>query len=258
MVYMIARDEQFGSTVEVRFVGDVPVEIREALIGAGFSWLNYKGAWAAIDKDDDFIRNLIETAEKTVKPRPVMTKEEEKALRAEYMERIMAGETEHWRKYYEGEIGVLVRLEDGRILNIGKPRIETRFCFGESGYDYDEAQAAADRAATSENYFRMQNLSKYQETIDILSRKPRTDYKYWENVWVAEKYFNKPGIVSMHIGPMWGRNGEKEHEKVSEEDRERLLEGYRKAYAAFEKRINTYLKRYGMSKVVTWTYWRDA
>ena len=205
MVYMIARDEKLGSMVEVRFMEEVPVEIREALIGAGFSWQSYNSAWVAIDKDDDFIRNLIATAEKTVKPRPAMTKEEEKALRAEYMERIMVGETERWRKYYEGEIGVLVRLEDGSIVNIEKPRIETHFCFGESGYDYDEAQAAADRAAASENYFRVKNLSKYQETIDILSRNPRKEIRYRDNIWVAEKYFNKPGIMGLYIGPLWGR-----------------------------------------------------
>ena len=40
------------------------------------------------------------------------------------------------------------------------------------------------------------------------------------------------------------------------------FEAVRKAYEAtgndFRKRLGTYLKRYGLSKVQSWTYWKDA
>ena len=60
----------------------------------------------------------------------------------------------------------------------------------------------------------------------------------------------------MRIGTLW--EWEKTRDEISEEDRERLYEGYVKLCNDFEKRLRTYLKRYGLTKVHSWTYWRDA
>ena len=259
MIYEIIRNEKTG-LVGLRFPGDIPVEVREAMLENGFSWIYHNGLWSGLDRSNDEIRSMIKTAEKSVKERPVMTKADEAALKDEYMARITSNGNEHWRKYYEEEIGVLVRLSDGRILNIAKPSIETRFCFGERGYDSDDAARMAAHARTNEEYFRSENLKRYKDMIDTLSRTYRDGYHGNEEVWVSEAYGGRPGIVSVNVGDTWcywERKGERVP-TVSEEDRERILEGYRKAYAAFEKRINTYLKRYGLSKVHSWTYWLDA
>ena len=258
MIYEIIRETEAPTLVALRFTGDVPVEVREALLGAGFRWIYYTGFWTALDRDDEGIRVMISEAEKNVRERPAMSKAKEAELKAEYMARISVDENERWQKYYEKEIGTLVRLTDGRILNIEKPRIETSFCFGESGYDADDAAHMAWVAKNREGYFRRENLKGLKEMIDILSRSVREGYYGDEKVWVSDKYRNKPGIAQLNIGDVWGRRGDSEIVEVSEEDRERILEGYRKAYAAFEKRINAYLKRYGLSKVHSWTYWRDA
>lgn len=37
----------------------------------------------------------------------------------------------------------------------------------------------------------------------------------------------------------------------------KLIDGYKTVKTAFVKRLNTYLKRYGMSKVEAWSYLRD-
>ena len=52
-------------------------------------------------------------------------------------------------------------------------------------------------------------------------------------------------------------NKGQEARPLTTEEIDIVIEAYKKARAAFEKRLNTYLKRYGMSKVETWTYWRD-
>ena len=112
MMYEIKRFSHYPDWVGVRFESDVPVEVREALIKAGFSWNDDHGCWFGIGFEESFIDTAISSAVKNAKPRPVMSKADEAALRAEYMERIMNGEGENWRKYYEGRIGVLVRLEN--------------------------------------------------------------------------------------------------------------------------------------------------
>ena len=42
---------------------------------------------------------------------------------------------------------------------------------------------------------------------------------------------------------------------MTEEERQTVLSAYKQIREDFEKRLNTYLKRYGLSKIDTWTYW---
>ncbi|MBQ1357138.1 MAG: hypothetical protein IIY64_01270, partial [Aeriscardovia sp.] len=37
-----------------------------------------------------------------------------------------------------------------------------------------------------------------------------------------------------------------------------IINAWKQAAAAHEKKVDAYLKRYGTSKVHAWTYWRDA
>ena len=45
---------------------------------------------------------------------------------------------------------------------------------------------------------------------------------------------------------------------ITERDRAALIEAYKAARENFVKRVNAYLKRYGLSKVRSWTYWGMA
>ena len=57
-------------------------------------------------------------------------------------------------EYCVKKASTVVELPDGSIIVVEKQPIETRFCYGESGYDYDNAQRMAAHARTSEDYFR--------------------------------------------------------------------------------------------------------
>ena len=46
--------------------------------------------------------------------------------------------------------------------------------------------------------------------------------------------------------------------KLTEDECELLYYTARAEQEKFEKRLNTYLKRYGLSKCHYWTYWLDA
>lgn len=180
-------------------------------------------------------------------------KAEQAALRKEYLEIIARRESnpDYWLPYYDKHAGHFARLSNGDIVVISKPRIETRFCFGESGYDYDEAVQSAEVARTSEAYFKRENLSELRHWISVLENPTDStvDVLVFSNdSGIASVTYCSPAFrLSLGVG-----------DEVSETDRVILLDAYRAAYAAFEKRLDTYLKRYGLSKVRAWTYWRDA
>lgn len=179
-------------------------------------------------------------------------KAEQATLRKEYLGIMARRESnpDYWLPYYDKRAGHFARLTNGDIVAIEKPSIETQFCFGESGYDYDEAQEMAAHAAKSETYFKRENLAGLQRWIDLLDGSSTDPV----DIFVRS---NGTGIACVS----WcyrSRRIEEGFEAISDADRAILLTAYRAAYAAFEKRLNAYLKRYGMSKVHTWTYWRDA
>ncbi len=256
MTYRIERNDM-TKLVYLTFDGDIPVEVRVAIKEAGFLFRGYDANWTMLGSmiTDDEINRIIGDALASAKPRPVMSKEEENALRDEYLVRKVAKDGhDRWKKYYRDNIGALVRLTTGEIFCIEKPRIETSFCFGESGYDADDAYHMAHVARTNEDYFKERNLRDLKTEIDLLSY--RTGL--YNNERLAAERWGCDGVVWVSFCSRFDRDGKFISDELSEEDRERVLEGYRKAYKAFEKRLDTYLKRYGLSKVRSWTYWRDA
>lgn len=173
---------------------------------------------------------------------------------------------DYWRKI----AGQIVQLGNGGYFVVSKSRIETSFCFG---YDTDytgHEQADAERARAafvkSGEAFKRTNLRGLDETIAALeagtmeyNRVPvlvRDSYcgeseplNVWELSW--ERLCS---LIEKH-GPM---TDEQIAEKcVSEQDRETILGVYRAEREDFNKRLDTYLKKCGTSKLHTWTYWRD-
>lgn len=55
----------------------------------------------------------------------------------------------------------------------------------------------------------------------------------------------------------WEGKQKDEDVEATEEQRAELIKAYEWAKAQFEKRLNTYLKKYGTSKMRCGTYWRD-
>jgi len=186
------------------------------------------------------------------------SKQEQAKLREEYR----AIQARRWNNdekmvnYCTDRVARFVRLKSGHILAIDKPRIETRFCFGysDSRYDedYDRANNMARYASTSEEYFKAENLKQLQETIDALNGIG----KYGQKV-VPFIFYIDDGVATLNF---CSRSVliENNQEEINEQDREAIMTAYKLEIAAFEKRLNAYLKHYGLSKVHTWSYWRDA
>ena len=188
--------------------------------------------------------------------------------------------------YYNKECSYILTLSDGSHVIFKKPRIETSFCFGygQYGISTDEEQKSAnemaDYARENQNYLFLDFLRGFNHKIDILKAYicKLTNYDQWvdqylrngtqyelTNYEISEykhaSKFDYFKISSIHI-----YNADSIYNKIDNEnetvitnidDLKNILSVYEHEKAKFEKRLNAYLKKYGLSKLKTWSYLVD-
>lgn len=164
--------------------------------------------------------------------------------------------------YYVKNTDTAAILNCGGIFAVEKERIKTSFWFG---YGYcacrteDEAESARTAAQSSMEYFRaasMKNcrgLLEEAKTADYMYIHPRVCYdktgavwSVWLSAWPAEEVRALGRYVPENL------------REVSEEDRAAIVAAYEEHCQKHEKKVNAYLKRYGLSKARFNTYWADA
>lgn len=167
----------------------------------------------------------------------------------------------------------MAELPDGGIVIAPKRNIEKHFCFGESGYDYDDALRMAQHARTSEDYFRKENMRYYDEILSDLDDgnlvvvisgqyycQPETcRLRGWQFAQLWEVLDAVGG--SAHVEELPGKYiilRETEYHIATPEEVSIIRDLYREAREIHRKKVETYLKKYGLTKVHSWTYWRDA
>lgn len=153
---------------------------------------------------------------------------------------------------------IVVKTENGYFIAIDKPSIKKHFCFGESGYDMDDALNSAHVARTSTDYFMEENLEEINAQIADLKNLDKKCYatRSYEDSKIKHLLVIEPWKLEYGFYSYEYKMGYVE--ELTDKDRETLLEAYMKVREAFSKRLATYLKKYGLSKVHAWTYWRDA
>lgn len=168
-----------------------------------------------------------------------------------------------------GEISRAAWLPNGMLFVWKKPKIETSFCFGysDSRYDtedYDRANRMAEHAGNSEEYFKSENLKDFNAVIEAFNGNGEGYYRNRRPYVRRESYISVGDLNLCSVS--WYRpweleelhDGERERlREASDAELEIIIAGYKEEREAFEKRLNAYLKRYGMSKVRSWSYWRD-
>lgn len=189
--------------------------------------------------------------------------------------------------HFKNTFSSAVRLSCGGLLVFEKPSIDKNFCFGyglQCGTEYDDANKMASHAATSEKYFLDQNLKGFDDKIKrletmknswgsscvlLLHRKcyysqkaPLNVFNYFLSSGGLDNYEKLPesdckGCVK-YLEPFDGIGYYYDLIEATEEDRKNILAALKHERAKFEKRLNAYLKKYGLSKVRTWSYWADA
>lgn len=277
MTYTMTINPQFNS-LEIKFDGKPSEEIRQALKDLKFRWHGVKKVWYGFG-DEETTRAAIEgkphTAE-TVKPVKAVAKVDKDFLRDQFSK---AWSSEKMINYYVSKVAAVATLPNGDVITIDKQGIETRFCFGESGYDMEEAVEAAHVARTSQEYFKRENMADYNRKIEMLEGIQNGSINY--RVFIGDtaytgqsedcklRFFRFDSLSdviealggSCYLDEIPGKklflNGN--YGRIAtDEEVTAILEAYKEAAKAHEKKVDSYLKRYGTSKVHAWTYWRDA
>ena len=277
MTYTITKNPQFDS-LEIAFDGKPSEAIREALKELKFRWHGVKKVWYGY-ADEDAARAAIEG-----KPQTVETVKESKAPAKLDKDFLKEQFSKAWSSakminYCTDKVAAVATLPNGDIITIDKQSIETRFCFGESGYDYQDAIDMARHARTSEEYFKSENMASFNRWIEKLSNVFAENSNYrlsiidkayhgqaddcklralaFDNLWEILEACGGSAYLEELPGKELFVNGHYCRIATPEEVNI-ILEAYKGAAKAHEKKVDSYLKRYGTSKVHSWTYWRDA
>ena len=159
------------------------------------------------------------------------------------------------------KISSIRKLSNGGLITWKKPEINTSFCFGYMGQsDYEDAQQMAQHAKKDEDYFLSENLGIFDVTIKKIKStlKENNENKLYIYKEYSRDSVNLWGFTVLSFSEFIYQNERKlynEIQEASHEDIKIILEAEKEERAKFEKRLKTYLKRYGLSKVKTWPYW---
>lgn len=174
-------------------------------------------------------------------------------------------------KKFKSDFKYIVKLSN-YYLHIDTPVIQTSFCYADDYDDYNDRENPSNswnkirNAETNQEHFKRKNLERVEEWINILENENNVffmtkKYSDCENIIYIQNanyygFYDNPIIVDR-----WsGRNLVKGVDYIrllTQEERETLLQAYYQIKEDFEKRLNTYLKRYGLSKVHAWSYWAN-
>ena len=159
-------------------------------------------------------------------------------------------------------------LSDGHIMTFEKPYIKTSFCYGYSLSSSD-----------SESYDRAGELA-YNAQKDVINFiNENIDYSGIKRIYEKLKKAEKVYCNLDHYGFITVENLHDEHEEcrlrclygtqseiykqyiqfeLNNDDKKLIMGKLSEELQKFVKRLNTYLKKYGLSCVKSWSYWRDA
>lgn len=163
--------------------------------------------------------------------------------------------------YFSKTLSNAYALPNGGVMAFEKRKIETNFCYGEDGNDYDEAQNKVHNAYTNEDYFRSVNLREFTKLQKLFTpdNSSRDIYIYRKSYTCETAPINIWGFVALRI---WEAEENRHHftdlRKATKEEKDVILKALEEEKKIHEKKVNTYLKKYGLSKVRAWSYWANA
>lgn len=185
-----------------------------------------------------------------------LTKDDKAMLRSEYAKvwRMRDGSedtkmVEHCTKSASGYIAF-----GDDICVMDKPHIQTDFWFGEHTYDYDEVCDYRDRCSESESYFRSKNLASTDAKRLIEAIDDGHEF------WLCRKYghLGESNLAYVQrLDPIWNSLRGDEIRRMDDAELALLRTFCEEEQAKFSKRIDTYLKRYGLSKCHYGVFWAD-
>lgn len=216
------------------------------------SWCEDNGA----EQDYNALREFLgwnKKKDKTERLPGEMTKERKEEILKKYT-------ADHSDINYYANIASYIWEVNGGFVIIDKPKIETSFCFN----DEDEAAMEIYNHFTEE-YFLKENLKEIEKEIENIKGKTeemKQEPPYMTNgtMYLVRNDRNLRQHLE-YITPQFEytvKQNPQNYTKMTEKQLEEYLEILKNEKKKFEKRLNGYLKRYGVKKCKTWTYWANA
>lgn len=186
------------------------------------------------------------------------------------------GNSQNMIDYCVKQASVFIPVANNGIAVIDKPRIETDFYFGYSdcgqGLSYEENNERVNHVSDHlAEYFVSYNLRDINEKIKLIEEILDSENKDGEYIIINSGHYSSDILGNARslqiVKPYNFYTGYTTLEEIqrhdasavvaSIEDVKRYLEAYKFIKETFTKRLNTYLKRFGTSKLSVGTYWVD-
>ena len=235
-------------------VGDTKA-VKESLkkMGGRFNGkLSCGAGWIFSNKMREEVERFISSGEVTERVRQERNTPAEGSQFVAWLNEFLAtcdkSDVDYYKKYAVGAI----KLHDGYYL-IDKPSIDNRFCFHDEGPQYEfYKELMADKETRLAAYFKSENLAGFDNKIERITKGDRynNDKRVW---WYASGTEHK--VCLQFYSDHWDDD---KKTLCTDEEKALILKGLKFGREMFEKRLDAYLKRYGTSKLHTWTYWADA
>lgn len=149
--------------------------------------------------------------------------------------------------YKKGSVGA-VKIKGGYYL-IDKPSIDNQFWFHDEGPNYEYYKEVVKDEQSKQEYFKAENLATFDNKIERITKGDFGDKRVWWNACY------KNNRVELCFYSSFGHPDG--YTECTEEEKALILKGLKFGRDMFEKRLDSYLKRYGTSKVHFGTYWAD-
>lgn len=198
-----------------------------------------------------------------------MTQKELKAIYKQELKK--AWHDEKMVDFCTSKAGFIFEYNDG-LYSVDKPSIKKDFCFGYGMFltatreEFENAERCAEIARTSEDNFISANMKELNRTIERLESMADEMALEWAEgshpvymIENAEKYYSQESDCRLRG---WSIVNTFDRVPVGEicndiEFVNELIEAHLAVRADFEKRLKSYLKKYGLSNVNAWTYLID-
>ena len=146
-----------------------------------------------------------------------------------------------------------VKLSNGWFFLLEKSKIENSFCFHDEGPQYEFYKTLVDDKEKMKEYFVFENLEGIENKIKQIQEN--------KDDIIFVRHYQDRAICDVFVSYEYERfYGHSTAEKYipTEEDTNNVINALIYQRDQFKKRLETYLKKYGTSKIKTWTYWADA
>lgn len=150
-----------------------------------------------------------------------------------------------------------VKISNGWFYLLDKGSIENKFCFADEGPSYDFYLSLTKDEEKMKQYFIDENIGELEKKLEKIE-KNQGNVILMRNGYNFNGLFSCNALVDGEDDLRYYNFKENDIFKPTSEDVQNILNGIRFQYDQFKKRLDTYLKKYGTSKIHTWTYWENA